>query len=457
MKAIVCGAGQVGYGIARALAQEGNAVTVVDWSTELVDRVVTDLDVRGVVGHGSHPDVLEKAGAKEADLIVAVTHSDETNMVACQVAYALFETPMRIARVRAQNYLDPAWGDLFNTENLPINVIISPELEVGRAILQRVETPGAFSTAVFSGGRVQLLGLRLDEQSPAAGSSTEQLMELFPDLRMTVVGVQREQTLFIPKQSDPLLAGDDIYLVTESAHVRRVLDIFGQETEAVRRVVIVGAGNIGVYVARALERAGGVKVRLVEANKRKAEAAAQKLKKTVVLHGDGLNAQLMHEAGVAQAELVVCVTNDDKVNMLSAVMAKREGALRALSLINEKSFETLREPLDIDVLIDPRATTVSTILQHIRRGRITGLQTLGGGQAEALEGVALATSPLIGKQIDDLDLPDGVALGAVVRGDKVLLPGDEGRVRENDRVLLFCNASVIGKVEHLFRVSLEYF
>lgn len=457
MKAIVCGAGQVGYGIARALAQEGNAVTIVDWSTELVDKVVTDLDVRGVVGHGSHPDVLERAGAGEADLIVAVTHYDETNMIACQVAHSLFDTPMKIARVRSQNYLDPAWADLFTTGNLPIDVVISPELEVGRAILQRVETPGAFNTAVFSGGRVQLLGIRLDEASPVAGSTTDQLMELFPDLRVAVVGVQREQTLFIPERTDPLLAGDDVYVVAESVHASRVLDIFGRNAEKIRRVVIVGAGNIGVYVAKALERAGGVKTRLVEASKKRAEQAADILKKTVVLHGDGLDTRLMQEAGAPEAELVVCVTNDDKVNMLSAVMAKQEGAQRALSLVNERTFEGLRDPLGIDVLIDPRATTVSTILQHIRRGRITGLQTLGGGQAEALEGIALATSPLVGKTLEELELPDGVALGAVVRGDKVILPCDEGRIRENDRVLLFCNTALIPKVEHLFRVSLEYF
>lgn len=344
MKAIVCGAGQVGYGIARALAQEGNAVTIVDWSTELVDKVVTDLDVRGVVGHGSHPDVLERAGAGEADLIVAVTHYDETNMIACQVAHSLFDTPMKIARVRSQNYLDPAWADLFTTGNLPIDVVISPELEVGRAILQRVETPGAFNTAVFSGGRVQLLGIRLDEASPVAGSTTDQLMELFPDLRVAVVGVQREQTLFIPERTDPLLAGDDVYVVAESVHASRVLDIFGRNAEKIRRVVIVGAGNIGVYVAKALERAGGVKTRLVEANKKRAEQAADILKKTVVLHGDGLDTRLMQEAGAPEAELVVCVTNDDKVNMLSAVMAKREGAQRALSLVNERTFEGLRDP-----------------------------------------------------------------------------------------------------------------
>lgn len=457
MRAIVCGAGRVGYGIARTLAREGNAVTVVDWSAELIEKVTTDLDVRGVVGHGSHPDVLERAGAGEADLIVAVTYSDETNMVACQVAHSLFETPMKIARVRAQNYLDPAWSDLFNTGNLPIDVVISPELEVGRAILQRVETPGAFNTAVFSGGRVQLLGLRLDENSPVAGSTTEQLMELFPDLRLAVVGVQREKTLFIPEMTDPLLAGDDVYVVTESKQVRRILDIFGRDSEKARRVVVIGGGNIGLYVARALERAGGVKVRLIERDKAQAEAAADKLKRTVVLYGDALDTKLLKEAGVQDAELVVCVTNDDKVNMLSAVMSKREGAERTLSLINERTFEGLRKPLGIDVLIDPRAATVSTILQHIRRGRITGLQSLGGGQAEAVEGIALKTSPLVGKSIDALDLPDGVALGAVVREGEVILPCDEGRVRENDRVLLFCNKALIPKVEHLFRVSLDYF
>ena len=457
MRAIVCGAGRVGYGIARALAREGNAVTVVDWSPELIERVVTDLDVRGVVGHGSHPDVLEQAGAKTADLMVAVTYSDETNMVACQVAHSLFGTPMRIARVRAQNYLEPAWRDLFTTGNLPIDVVISPELEVGRAILQRVETPGAFNTALFSGGRVQLLGLRIDETSAVANATPEELDQLFPDLRMSIVGVQRERTLFIPEPNDPLLAGDDAYVVAEGGQVRRVLDIFGRNAPKIRRVVVVGAGNIGLYVARALERAGGVKVRLVEASKAHAEKAADLLKKTVVLHGDGLDARVMREAGVPEAELIVCVTNDDKVNMLSAVMAKREGAQRTLSLVNERAFENLRQPLDIDVMIDPRSTTVSTILQHIRRGRITGLQTLGGGQAEALEGIALATSPLLGKPLNELDLPDGVALGAVVRGEKVFLPGDKERVKENDRVLLFCSSGVIQKVEHLFRVSLEYF
>ena len=457
MKAVVCGAGRVGYGIARALSREGNSVTVVDWSAELIDKITTDLDVRGVVGHGSHPDALERAGAADAELIVAVTYSDETNMIACQVAHSLFGTPMRIARVRAQAYLDPAWRDLFATGALPVDVVISPELEVGRAILQRIETPGAFDSALFAGGRIQLLGLKVGEDSPVAGSSLSQVRELFPDLRLMLVGIERENHLFIPTESDPLLPGDEAYAVIEPSQLQRALDLFGRATPKVRRIVIVGAGNIGVYVARALERLGGMKVRLIEADKKQAELAADQLRKTVVLHGDGLSPSLLREAGADKAELTICVTNDDKVNLMSAVMAKGEGSRHTICLINEQAFESMREPLDVDAFIDPRATTVSTILQHIRRGRITGLQSTAGGKAEALEGVAMATSTLLGRSLDGLDLPDGVALGAVVRDDVVFFPGADEVIKERDRVLFFAEKAAISKVEQMFRVSLEYF
>ena len=278
MKAVVCGAGRVGYGIARELAAEGNSVTVVDWSRELIDKVTTDLDVRGVVGHGSHPDVLEKAGVADADLLVAVTYSDETNMVACQVAHSLFDTQTRIARVRAQSYLDKRWADLFSQDALPIDVTISPELEVSRSILQRLETPGAFATAPFANSRVQLLGLSVDETSPVAGSSRDQILELFPDLGFDILGVHREKTLFIPEGGDPLMPGDDVYVSLAAGHVKRALDVFGRSVQRARRVVIVGAGNIGLYVAHALERVGGVRVRLVERDKAQAERAADTLR-----------------------------------------------------------------------------------------------------------------------------------------------------------------------------------
>jgi len=457
MKAVICGAGRVGYGIARELASEGAAVTVVDWSAELIDRVTTDLDVRGIVGHGSHPDVLERAGARSADLLVAVTYSDETNMVACQVAQALFDTPTCIARVRAQAYLDKAWSDLFSREHLPVDVTISPELAVGKAILQRLETPGAFTTTPFASGRVQLLGLRVDEASPVAGSAPSELIDLFPDLRMEIVAVRRDRNLFVNDEDDQLIPGDDVYITVAAAQVGRALDVFGRAAQRARRVVIVGAGNIGLFVAKALERTAGVKVRLIESDKARAEEAAEALRRTVVLHGDGLDRGVLREAGVQEAELAICLTNDDKVNLLSAVMAKREGAQRALCLVNEQEFQPVRDALDIDVMIDPREVTVSTILQHIRRGRITGLQSIGDGEAEVLEGVALATSPLVGKTAEELDLPDGVATCAIVRGEKVFFRRDNPTIAENDRVIFFAMKPVVPKVEHLFRVSLEYF
>lgn len=457
MKAVVCGAGRVGYGIARELASEGNAVTVVDWSRELIDKITTDLDVRGVVGHGSHPDVLDRAGIRDADLLVAVTYSDETNMVACQVAHSLFNTPTRIARVRAQGYLDKRWGDLFSLGALPIDVTISPELEVSRSILQRLETPGAFATAPFANSRVQVLGLRVDEQSPVAASTRAQMAELFPDLGFDIVGVQRDQTLFIPQDDDPLLPGDDIYVSLAAGHVKRALDVFGRSAPRARRVVIVGAGNIGLYVAKALERVGGVRVRLIESDKAQAEQAADALRRTVVLHGDGLDRDVLREAGVEDAELALCLTNDDKVNLLSGVMAKKEGAARSLCLVNNQAFHPVQEALDVDVMIDPRAVTVSTILQHIRRGRITGLQTMGGGMAEALEGVTLSTSPLVGQNLSSLEPPEGVAICAMVRGEQVFFRGDSVVIQENDRVILFALKAAIPKVEQLFRVSLEYF
>jgi trk system potassium uptake protein TrkA len=235
------------------------------------------------------------------------------------------------------------------------------------------------------------------------------------------------------------------------------LDVFGEADQRARRVVIVGAGNVGLYVARALERVGGMRVRLIEHDKTRAESAAESLRRTVVLNGDGLDREVLREAGVEDCELALCITNDDKVNLLSAVMAKKEGAKRALCLVNDQAFTPVKSALDIDIFIDPRAVTVSTILQHIRRGRITGLQRLAGGQAEALEGVALSTSPLVEKSLEELQLPEGVAIGAIVRGDKIYFAHDNIRIQTNDRVIFFALKAAVPKVEQLFRVSIEYF
>ncbi len=457
MRVIVCGAGRVGFGIARELASERNAVTVVDVSPNLINQVTTSLDVRGVVGHGAHPDVLEQAGARDAEMIIAATFSDEVNMIACQVAHSIFDVPTKIARVRAQNYLDPAWQDLFSRSHLPIDVVISPEIEVGRAILRRLDTPGAFDSIPFADGRVRVLGIRLDETCPVVDTPLSQLTELFPTLKAYVIGVKRDERLFAPKATDQLWVNDDVYLAVDAEHASRTLDIFGREETKARRVVLVGGGNIGLYVAQKLESTPGVRVRMIEANKEKAEWAAEGLRKTVVLHGDGMDPEILREAGAEDAEVVVCLTNDDKVNVLSAALAKAEGAHRAVCLINDRTFIELKSALSVDVFVDPRVTTVSTILQHVRKGRITGLQSLEDGEAEIIEGVLLDTSPLAGKTIAKADLPDGITVGAVVRGDEVIIPGGDFRMMVGDRLILFAERAQIGEVERAFRVAFEYF
>lgn len=457
MKVIVCGAGRVGYGIAKALSHERNAVTVIDVSPTLIEHVTTNLDVRGVIGHGGHPDVLDRAGARDADMFVAVTFSDEVNMVACQVAHSIFSVPTKIARVRSQSYLAPAWSDLFSSRNLPIDVIISPEVEVGRAILRRLETPGAFYTAPFAEGRVRVLGVRVEKDCPVLSTRLSQIGELFPDLNAAVVGIRREARLFAARPTDQLLVGDEAYIVADAAHVGRALAIFGREETRARRVVIIGGGNVGVFVAQALEQASGLRVRIIEADKAQAERAADQLKRTVVLNGDGLDPALLREAGAGDAEMVISLTNDDKVNVLSASLAKSEGARRAICLINDRTYQALKAPLGVDVFVDPRATTVSTILQHVRKGRITGLQSIGDGEAEILEGVALDTSPLVGRPISKSGLDESVALGAIVRGDKVHVACADMAVAAGDRLVMFAERGQVGQVERVFRVALEYF
>ncbi len=457
MKVIVVGSGRVGVGIANGLATERNAVTRIDTSAELIDRVTTDLDVRGVVGHGGHPETLERAGAQDADMIIAVTVSDEVNMVACQVAHSLFGITTKIARVRAQNYLDTEWRDLFSRDNLPIDVIISPEVEVGRAILRRLETPGAFDTMAFADGRVIVLGVQLDADCPVLDTPLEQLTALFPHLKARVVGVRRADRVFVPQPSDSLFADDAVYLAADAAHVERALDIFGREEGRVRKIVIVGGGHIGVFLASALERHAGMRVRIIEAHKKQAVKAADTLSRTVVLHGDGLDPALLREAGADEAEMVVCLTNDDKVNVLAGALAKKEGAERAMCLVNDRRYRALKDALNLDVFIDPRAATVSTILRHVRKGRIVGLQSIEEGKAEVTEGEVLATSPLAGKALSKVPVGAGVAIGAVVRDGKVLQADEDLVVKERDRLVLFAERDSVAEVEKLFRVALEYF
>jgi len=458
MKIIICGAGQVGFGIAERLSAEDNDVTVIDTSARLVRAISDTLDVQGIVGHGAHPDVLERAGAAEADMIIAVTFVDEVNMMACEVANAIFNIPTKIARVRAQPYLTPEYRGLFSRDNTAIDVVISPEIAVGEMVLRRLALPGAFEAIYFADDRVVAMGIAVDDECPIVNTPLAQLTDLFPDLNAVVVAIHRDGELTMPHGDDQMLPGDSVYVIADQSQAMRTLGLFGHEEQQAKRVLIGGGGNIGLYLARKLEeRDTSVQLRIIEANRERAELIAEDLKRTVVLNGSSLDQDILREAGVQQADVFVALTNDDKVNVLSSLLAKQEGTEQAMCLISGLSLGSLVSSLGIESFIDPRTVTVSSILQHVRRGRIRGVHPIQAGAGEIIEAEALETSPMIGKPLREVELPDGVRLGAVVRGDEVIIPDGETVIKPHDRVILAALRDQVKQLQHLFRVSLEYF
>ncbi len=458
MKVIVCGAGQVGFGIAERLSREQNDVTVVDSSDELIQMITDRLDVRGFVGHAAHPDDLQRAGAEDADMLIAATFTDEVNMMACQVAHSLFEIPTKVARVRAQSYLQPVWQSLFSRDHVPIDVVISPEIAAGEMVLRRLALPGAFETLHFVEGIVSVVGVICENDCPIIDTPLRQLTELFPDLTAVVIGISRQGKIFIPHGGDQMLAGDEVFFAAARDQVPRTLKIFGHEEIQARRIVIAGGGNIGLYVARRLEERGqDVRLKMIEADHTRAVEIAERLKRAVVLHGSALDQEILREAGIGEVEEFIALTNDDQINILSCVMAKREGAARTASLINNTDYNDTVRSLGIDTIINPKATTVSSILRHVRRGRIRGVYSVMNGAAEIIEAEALETSSLVGQPLREAQLPDGMRIGAIVRNQKVIMPDGNTQIEAHDRIVMFVLAEQVREVEHMFRVSLEFF
>ncbi|MBA8902663.1 MULTISPECIES: Trk system potassium transporter TrkA [unclassified Phyllobacterium] len=458
MRVIICGAGQVGYGIAERLAAEDNDISVIDTSAELIQVIRDTLDVRGFVGHGAHPDVLAAAGAEQADMIIAATLYDEVNIVACEVAHALFNVPTKIARIRAQAYLQPHYQDLFSRDHMPIDVIISPELEVGEMVLRRIALPGVSDVVRFADENIVVMAIECLEDCPVINTPLIQLSDLFPDLPSTVMAIIRNDKLFIPRSVDQLFAGDIAYVATTKAQVRRTLALFGHEEPEATRIVIAGGGNVGLYVAQTIEaKQPKTKVKLIEPNLTRANAIADGLRRSMVLHGSALDQKLLLEAEIQDADLLVALTNDDQVNMLAGVMAKRLGCKSSLVLINNPDYLDLSKSLGIDAHISPRSVTISRVLQHVRRGRIRAVHSVQKGRAEIIEAEALETSPLVGAPLRDLDLPDGLRIGAIYRNGEVIRPDGSVRIKPQDRVVIFATAEAVKQVEQMFRVSLEFF
>ena len=458
MRIIVCGAGLVGSSIARQLASENNDVTIIDQSPETIQKMNETLDVRAIEGYASHPNVLEQAGARDAEMIVAVTQNDEINMVACQVAHSLFEVPTKIARIRAQTYLEPAWQNLFSRDHMPIDVIISPEIEVARAITSRLNVPGATDMVSFADDRVRVVAVSINENCPIIDTPLRQLTELFPDLHMRIVGIVRREGIITPGGDDQILVGDEVYFTVDAKQVLRAMGALGLEQRQTRRIVVIGGGNIGLFLSKQIiEEIPDVRLKLIEVSRDRAERVADELERAVVIYGDSLASEILAEANVQDADAVIAVTNDDQVNILSSLLAKREGAARATTLVNNLTYGPLIRSLGIDAVVNPRAITVSRILQHIRRGRIRGVHSLRDGMAEIIEAETLETSPLSGKALRDVKLPAGVIIGAIVRDDEVIIPRGETMIETGDRVIVFATREMVKKVEKMFAVRLDFF
>ena len=458
MKVIICGAGQVGWQIARHLSSERNDVTIVDSNQDLVSRATDTLDVKGVSGFASYPNVLKNAGAEDADMIIAATHSDEVNMVTCQVAHSIFDIPRKIARLRSQSYLDAIYADLYRRDHLPIDVVISPELEVAEAALKRLSSPNAFESETFLSNQAQLLGLHIEDNCPVINTPLRQLTDLFSTLRVIVVGVRRQGVLFAPNAGDQLFSSDEVYLMCHSSDTIRTLDVFGKSQGEQNRIILIGGGNVGLRIAKSLEdNENRIRVKIIEKNRATAELAANSLERTIVLHGDGLDSGLLEEANVSKTDTIMAVTDDDKTNMLAAVRAKSRGCNKAIALINDPTMSPLMEPLGIDAYINPRATTVSSILRHIRHGKVQNVYSIGDAEAEVIEAQVMSTSPIAGSRIGDIDFPEGVIVGGILKNGDMIKPSSQSKIEEGDIIALFVLSKDIPEVERLLQVTIDYF
>ncbi|MDD3450214.1 MAG: Trk system potassium transporter TrkA [Gammaproteobacteria bacterium] len=456
MKIIILGAGQVGSSVAANLATEANDVTVVDTNANLLRDLQDRLDIRTVSGRGSHPEVLRQAGAEDADMILAVTNSDETNMVACQVAWSLFHTPTKVARVRAQAYLDEPV--LFSNQALPIDVLISPEQLVTDYVQRLIEHPGALQVLDFADGRLQLVAVRAYHGGPLVGHALRTLRDHMPLIDTRVAAVFRRGRPIIPEGTTVIEADDEVFFIAARKHIRKVMGELQRLERPYKRIIIAGAGNIGRRLARALE--SRFHVMLIEQDNEQARTASETLDRSIVLWGDAADRDLLLDENIEDTDVFCAVTNDDEANIISALQAKRLGARKAMALINRTAYVDLVESGSIDIAISPQQATIGSLLTHIRRGDIVKVHSLRRGAAEAIEAVAHGdphSSRVVGRAIDEIKLPPGTTIGAVVRGEEVIMAHHDTIIEAEDHIILFLvDKKRIKEVERLFQVGFQF-
>ncbi len=450
MKTIICGAGDVGYSIADKLSKENFEVTVIDESDEKLSKVSENLDVKTVVGTPSLPSVLQDAGAKDCEILIAVTKSDETNMVTCQIGHSLFDIPKKIARIRQQDYLQDQWKNLYNNDNFPIDAIISPEQEVAKSLYRRLISPGTIDMLELSDKRLKLIGLKCEDNFAHAGSSVRELSQKFPNYLANIMFIFRGDKKFTVNSSTKIEKNDSIFLVVETENLSDVLLEFGHQELQAKKAVIIGGGNIGLSLAQLIEKSETyIKTELIEYNKDRAEFLASNLENVTVTNGDGLDNQILEEVNIAEAGYCISVTEDDEVNILSSLLAKRAGASVSLTLINNSNYSSLLTNIGVDMTIDPKIITISKILEKVRGVKIRNDYSIGDGFGEVIEADIQPESALCNKNLKELNLPKGIRIGSILRDKKVIIPNSQTIFKENDDVVFFAETNCIKTLEKL--------
>jgi len=454
MKSLICGAGDVGYSIADKLSKEDFEVTVIDESRDRLKKISENLDVKTIVGAPSLPSTLFKAGAKDCDILIAVTKSDETNMICCQIGHSLFDIPKKIARIREQDYLKGEWQNLFTTKILPIDAIISPEEEVAKALYRRIKSPGTIDMLELADNRLKLIGIKCESNCKVLGKTLRSLSQEFKNYLANILFVSRGDEKFIVNSNTKLEKNDLIYIVVDNNNFAEVVKEFGHDEGQVQKVVIIGGGNIGYSLSQAIDESEyKITTNIIEYDKKRSEYLATNLKSAHITNGDGLDNSILDEVDTSEADYFIAVTDDDEVNILSSLLAKRAGAQHCITLINKSSYSSLLNNIGIDITIDPKLITISKILEKVRGGLIRSDYTIGEGFGEVIEAEILLNSSFVNKNINQIDLPKSIRIGAILRGKDIIIPNSETIFHENDDVVFFAESRSIKTLEKLLSVK----
>ena len=455
MNIIICGAGRVGYTIAKLLSEQNHSITVIDQSSEDIQKINDGLDVKGIVGKATYPSVLEKASASEADMIIAVTKNDEINMLICQIAFSMFNIQKKIARIRSKDYLNPKFSKVYSKENLPIDVIISPEIEIAKSVQRKLEAPGALDNVNFAQNKIRLLEILVNETCPLVNIPLNELTKKFPKLEANILGVIRNEKFIILKKNDVMKKNDKAYVIINSEQMQQTLLAFGHEEKISKKILIIGGGNIGFNLAKNIEQSfDDARVKIIEKDKARAELIANDLNNSIVINGNGLDEDVLSEANLDEIETVIALTNDDEDNlMVSVLVEKFSKDKRTMALINKPNYSLLQSSLKIDDLIDPRMNTVSSILKHVHKGTIETAYTILNGEYEVIEAEIIETSELINKELRKSNLPEEIRIGAILRDKDIIIPRSNFVFKKEDIVVFLAKRDQLSVVENMFRIS----